>query len=81
MRIYKDFEADSFEAWAGAVDTLDIILNEGKGEELEQLLDEIFPDGASETEVNDLLWFDYAQVFNWLGIEDEEDEDEEDEDY
>lgn len=78
MKLYKDFSADEFEAWAGAVDTLDIILNEGKGEELEELLDEIFPDGATETEVNDLLWFDYAQVFNWLGIEDE---DEEDEDY
>jgi hypothetical protein len=78
MRIYKDFEADSFEAWAGAVDTLDKILDEGKGEELEELLDEIFPDGAEETEVNDLLWFDADYVFEMLGIADE---DEENEDY
>lgn len=78
MRIYKDFEADSFEAWSGAVGTLDKILDEGKGEELEELLDEIFPDGAEETEVNDLLWFDADYVFEMLGIADE---DEEDEDY
>jgi hypothetical protein len=82
MRIYKDFYADSFEAWAGAVDTLNKILEEGKGEELEQLLDEIFPDGAEETEVNDLLWFDDEYVFEMLGIKtDEDEEDEEDEDY
>jgi hypothetical protein len=79
MRIYKDFEADTFEAWAGAVDTLNRILEEGKGEELEALLDEIFPDGAEETEVNDLLWFDDEYVFEMLGIK--TDEDEEDEDY
>lgn len=76
MRIYKDFDANEFEAWSGAVDTLDRILNEGKGEELEELLDEIFPDGAEETEVNDLLWFDADYVFEMLGIADEEDEDE-----
>ena len=78
MRIYKDFEADTFEAWSGAVDTLDRILEEGKGAELEELLDEIFPDGAEETEVNDLLWFDDEYVFEMLGISNE---DEEDEDY
>lgn len=80
MRIYKEFEADTFEAWSGAVDTLDRILNEDKGEELEQLLDEIFPDGAEETEVNDLLWFDSDYVFEMLGISSEDEEDE-DEDY
>lgn len=74
MRIYKDFEADTFEAWSGAVDTLDRILEEGKGEELEELLDEIFPDGAEETEVNDLLWFDDEYVFEMLGIKTDEDE-------
>lgn len=74
MRIYKDFEADTFEAWSGAVDTLDKILDEGKGEELEELLDEIFPDGAEETEVNDLLWFDDEYVFEMLGIKTDEDE-------
>ena len=78
MRIYKDFEADTFEAWSGAVDTLDRILEEDKGEELEELLDEIYPDGATETQINDLLWFDDEYVFEMLGISNE---DEEDEDY
>lgn len=74
MKLYKDFDANEFEAWSGAVDTLDRILNEGKGEELEELLDEIFPDGATETEVNDLLWFEPEYVFENLGIEVDEDE-------
>jgi len=79
MKLYKEFYADEFEAWSGAVDTLDRILNEGKGADLEALLDEIFPDGATETEVNDLLWFEPEYVFENLGIE--TDEEEEDEDY
>lgn len=74
MKLYKDFDANEFEAWSGAVDTLDRILNEGKGEDLEALLDEIFPDGATETEVNDLLWFEPEYVFENLGIEVDEDE-------
>lgn len=74
MKLYKDFDANEFEAWSGAVDTLDRILNEGKGEELEELLDELFPDGATETEVNDLLWFEPEYVFENLGIEVDEDE-------
>lgn len=75
MKLYKEFSAEDFEAWCGGVDTLDKILEEGKGEDLEALLDEIFPDGATETEVNDLLWFEPEYVFENLGIEtDEEDE-------
>ena len=33
----------------------------------------------SETELNDLLWFDSEWIFEALGIEDEEEEDDEEE--
>lgn len=32
------------------------------------LLDEIFPDGCTETELNDFLWFDYEFIFLALDI-------------
>lgn len=80
MRIYSEFDFDSFQPWSGAVDTYNRIQEEGKGAALEAILDELYPDGMTETELNDLLWFEPETVFEWLGIEDEEEaEDEEEE--
>lgn len=74
MKLYKEFSAEDFEAWCGGVDTLDKILEEGKGTEFEEMLEDIFPDGATETEVNDLLWFEPEYLFENLGIDFDEDE-------
>lgn len=75
MRIYKEFDFDSFQPWSGAVDNYNRIQEEGKGAALETILDELYPDGMTETELNDLLWFGPDTIFEWLGIEDEEEED------
>ena len=77
MKITYELDLATFEAWSGAVDTLDRIREEDKCEELEELLDELYPDGMSETELNDLLRFDSDWVFETLGISDEDEEDEE----
>ena len=77
MKIYKELNLETFEAWSGAVDTLEKVKEEGKCEELEYLLEELYPDGMSETQLNDLLWFDSEQVYEWLGIKEEEEEEEE----
>ena len=75
MIIKTDIYLYDFEAWSGARDTLDRIIDEGKCEELEGMLEELYPDGMTDTELNDLLWFDWEEVFEWLGIKEEEDED------
>lgn len=72
MTITYDLDLDSFNAWSGAVDTLDRIQREGKCEELENILEDLYPDGMTETQLNDLLWFDSEQVYEWLGIRSEE---------
>lgn len=77
MKIYSETSLENFEAWSGAVDTLDRVKEEGKCDELEALLEDLYPDGMSETELNDLLWFEPETVFEWLGIEEEEEEEEE----
>ena len=46
MTITYELDLDSFKAWSGAVDTLDRIRREGKCEELEQQLEELYPDGT-----------------------------------
>lgn len=71
MTITYDLDLNSFNAWSGAVDTLDRIQREGKCEELENILEDLYPDGMTETQLNDLLRFDSEQVYEWLGIRSE----------
>ena len=72
MIITYDLDLNSFNAWSGAVDTLDRIQREGKCEELKNILEDLYPDGMTETQLNDLLWFDSEQIYEWLGIRSEE---------
>ena len=74
MRIYSETSLENFEAWSGAVDTLDRVREAGKCDELETILEDLYPDGMSETELNDFLWFEPETVYEWLGIEEEEEE-------
>ena len=71
MTITYELDLNNFKAWSGAVDTLERILREGKCAELENILEELYPDGMTETELNDLLWFDSESVYEWLGIRSE----------
>lgn len=61
-------------AWDGAVDTLDIISNEGKENDLMELLDSVYPDGVDEIELNNFLAYEGDYIFNVLGINSEEGE-------
>lgn len=71
MTITYELDLNSFQAWSGAKDTLDRIQRERKCAELENVLEELYPDGMTETELNDLLWFDSESVYEWLGIRSE----------
>lgn len=77
MKLTIDFS--DFRPWSGASDTWNRIEDEGKIDELEAVLEEIYPDGMSDTELNDLLRFEAETVFEWLGIGEEEEEEEEEE--
>ena len=71
MTITYELDLNSFQAWSGAKETLERIQREGKCAELENVLEELYPDGMTETELNDLLWFDSESVYEWLGIRSE----------
>lgn len=71
-----DFDDIYRNAWGGAVDTLDIISNEEKENELMEFLDIVYPDGVDENELNDFLVFEDDYIFNELGINLEEGEEE-----
>ena len=84
-KISYDLLDGTYKPWSGAVDTWETIEDNGLLEDLDALLEDIYPDGLSETELNDLLWFDKDWVFEQLGISDGEefidDYEEEDEGY
>ncbi|MDD4353596.1 MAG: hypothetical protein PHN56_04005 [Candidatus Nanoarchaeia archaeon] len=67
----------NFEAWSGAKDTKETILNAGKAEEFDYLIEELYPEGLSETQLNDILWFEPDWIYETLGISEEEEEEEE----
>ena len=71
MKVYEELNLKDFESWSGATETKNIIIQAGKEEEFEELIEELFPNGVSATELNDLLWFDQEYVLNTLGIETE----------
>ena len=69
MKIYDELNLSKVNTWGGATEVKNIIINEGSEEDFNNLIDELFPNGLSITELNDLLSFDYEYIFNCLGIE------------
>ena len=65
-KVVDDFS--SYEPWEGAIDTFDAIQAADKLDELEQLIDDMYPDGIDKTELNDLLWFEADWVYSMLDM-------------
>lgn len=64
-----DFDDIYQNSWSGAVDTLNIVLDEDKENDLMELLDIVYPDGVDETELNDFLAFEDDYIFQNLDID------------
>lgn len=75
MKIYKEISLEDFEAWSGAVDTIETLkklernTNIDFWNNLECCIDDI-GEGIGETELNDILWFETDTIAEWLGYED-----------
>ena len=65
---------DEFKPWSGAEATWDKIISADKFEAFDSYIEELYPDGIDETELNDLLWFDGDSVLEALGISEEDEE-------
>ena len=68
MKIWKEMPLSKFEFWAGAKDTVKY-LTEDELDQIEQILEDLSPGGLSDTEVNDLFWFEPDIIAEWLGYE------------
>ena len=80
MKIITERPFSRFEAWSGGKDTQDKIIEAGKDQLFESLIEDQYPEGITDIELNDLLWFESELVLNgWLGIAEEAEEEEADE--
>lgn len=87
MKIYKEENLRDFEFWSGARDTVKYLTDE-ELDTIESMLEDIYPDGMDETEINDLFWFEDDYIAEMLGYNDfeelmhrdDEDEDEDEDD-
>lgn len=77
MKIYTETSLADFEPWSGAIYTYNRVADADKLDELEQILEEIYPNGIDETQLNDIFWFEDEWIFEVLGMEEEEEEEEE----
>ena len=69
---------NEYEPWSGAVSTWELIINADKVEALDFMLEDLYPEGISNTELNDLLWFEASWVLDMLSIDENAVEAEED---
>lgn len=72
LKVIIDFS--DYKPWSGAVDTYELIKDADKLDELEAYFEELYPDGITATQINDILWFNGKEVLRYLGLGDEEDE-------
>lgn len=68
MKLYKEESLNNFEFWSGAKDRANKLTSR-ELDQIESTLEELYPDGMSETELNDLFWFDFETVLEWTGKE------------
>lgn len=70
MKISKELNLTSFEFWSGAKDHS---FTYSELQEIENQLEDIFHDGCSETDINDLFWFEEETLCEWIGVDYNED--------
>lgn len=68
MLIYRLTNLQNFEAWSGAKDTQARIIEEGKARQFDALIEDLYPEGLTETQLNDILWFEDEWIYETLGI-------------
>jgi hypothetical protein len=65
MKVHNELNLTNFDFWSGAKNH-SFTYNELK--ELEYIFEDIYPDGMSETEVNDLFWFEEEFLCELIGL-------------
>ena len=71
MKYIIEEDLQDFEAWSGGKDTLDVLWEYDVVDEAEQYIEEITEgreEPPTETEINDILWFEREEIYRYCGI-------------
>lgn len=77
MKVISEISIADFQAWSGAVETKQAIVAAEKCDEFDSYIEELYPDGLTDTQLNDLLWFEGEYMLYVLGINETDDGDDE----
>jgi len=69
MQIKKELNLSNFEFWSGAKDHS---FTYSELTELENSLEDLYPEGTTETSINDLFWFEEEFLCECIGLDFEE---------
>lgn len=81
MKVTYEFILNEFKAWSGAVETLEKIrefdiTHDGAMDAAQQYIEDYLGDEATETEINDMLWFEGDAILEAIGYTSEDTVDE-----
>ena len=71
MKITSEMNLHNFDFWSGAAKVAEkLTLSEFKA--IESSLEDIAPEGMTDTQVNDFFWFETETICEWIGITEDE---------
>jgi len=70
MKIIEKMSLRDFKFWSGGKDRACNLTDE-QFAIVEDNFEQLFPEGMTDVEVNDMFWFDFDTIAQWLGYEDE----------
>ena len=67
MKVISDISLKNFEFWSGGKDTAEDLTDE-QFDRIECELENEYPDGITDSELNDLFWFDREYIYKVAGV-------------
>ena len=68
MKFYVEEPLTNFTFWSGAKDTVKYLTYK-ELQEIEIILEELYPDGVDEVTIHDFFWFEEDTIAQWLGYD------------
>ena len=59
---------ENFPAWSGGKDTLDVLIEKDLCDTVETCLVDVLGEYPTDTEINDMLWFETDAIAEWCGF-------------
>ena len=59
---------ENFPAWSGGKDTLDVLIEKDLCDTVEACLVDVLGEYPTDTEINDMLWFETDAIAEWCGF-------------